>query len=220
MSRQLAIIGLGRFGISVAREATAIGDDVLAIDKDGALVDMYKDQVAHAVRANATDRDALRPFGLDSMDGVIIAIGRNDLDNIMVSMHLLELGVGNVISRASSEIHAEILKKVGVRRVVLPERDTGVRIAHTYAVPQDIEYMELTADHGVSKFKVPGDMVGKNVWDSRLTTDFRLSVLALIRDNELIINPAQLNQFREGDSVVVAGDDEDLIKVQHLDAKG
>ncbi|MCI0441177.1 MAG: TrkA family potassium uptake protein [Chloroflexi bacterium] len=216
MARQLAIIGLGRFGLSICHEAMAIGHEVLAIDRDQRLVDAYKDEVSHAVRADAMNKEALEKLGLKEFDGVVVAIGSNDLANIMVSMNLKDIGIQNIISRASDEIHARVLQRVGVTRVIIPERDTGIRLAHTYGIPQVIEYLELTPDHGVSKFTVPASMVGQNIWDSGLPSDYKLTVLALIRDNEIHVNPAGLTRLQAGDTLVVVGHDDQLSQVQQL----
>ncbi len=216
MARQLAIIGLGRFGLSICHEAMAIGHEVLAIDRDQRLVDAYKDEVSHAVRADAMNKEALEKLGLKEFDGVVVAIGSNDLANIMVSMNLKDIGIQNIISRASDEIHARVLQRVGVTRVIIPERDTGIRLAHTYGIPQVIEYLELTPDHGVSKFTVPASMVGQNIWDSGLPSDYKLTVLALIRDNEIHVNPAGLTRLQADDTLVVVGHDDQLSQVQQL----
>jgi len=216
MARQLAVIGLGRFGLSICEEATAMGHEVLAIDRDSHIVEAHKDEVAHAVRADAMNKDALEQLGLKSFTGVVVAIGSNDLANIMVSMNLKDMGVPNIISRASDDIHARVLQRVGVTRVIIPERETGVRLAHTYAISQVIEYLELTPDHGVSKFGVPASMVGQNIWDSGLPADYNITVLALVRDSEIHVNPAGLTRLQAGDTLVVVGHDDQLTKVQQL----
>ena len=216
MGKQVVVIGLGRFGATIAREAAVIGHDVLAIDRDERAVEALKGEVAHAVRADATELEALEQLGLKSFPVGIVAIGSNQLANIMVTMHLIALGVRNVVSRANSEVHARILERLGATRVVQPERETGVRVAHTFAAPNVLEYLDLTPDHGVSKLRAPSSMIGKTLSDSRLSSQFGLTVLLLVRGLEIVVNPTSFTEIKNGDTLVVVGEDEQLEKVRSL----
>lgn len=215
MGKQVAVIGLGLFGTTLAREATAIGHDVLGIDKDERRVEALKEEVAHAVRGDALEPEVLQRMGVDSCHTAIVAIGADELSNIMVTMNLMNMGIKNVISRAANELHAKILERLGVSHVALPERETGVRLAHTFASPHILEYLELTPSHGVSKIQAPEHMVGKSLLDTGLSFKYGLQVLLLVRGNQVMVNPPGLTtRVREGDTLVVVGDDEAVEKVR------
>lgn len=219
MGKLVAVIGLGLLGSTIAREATAIGHEVLAIDKDVRRVEVVKDEVAHAVRADALEVAALKNLGIKSCHTAIVAIGSDDLATIMITMNLKSIGIENVISRASGDVHAAILQRLGVTDVVLPERQTGIRIAHTFAVPRVMEYLELTRNHGVSKIRTPQSLVGKSLLDSGLSFKYGLYVLALVRGQEVMVNPSGLTtKIGPEDILVLVGNDEQLEKVQQLDA--
>ncbi len=217
MGKQIVVIGLGLFGSTIAREATAIGHEVLGIDKDERRIEALKDEVAHAVRADALELRVLEQLGVKSFHTAIVAIGADELANIMITMSLMTMGVRNVVSRANTELHAAILERLGVSRVVLPERETGVRIAHTFAAPQVLEYLDLTPDHGVSKFRPPESLVGKSLLDTGLSYKYGLYVLLLVRGKEVMVSPPGMTtRIRAGDTLVVVGEDEQLEKIQQL----
>jgi trk system potassium uptake protein TrkA len=217
MAKLLTVIGMGLFGTTVAREATAIGHEVLGIDKDERRVDDVRNDIAHVVRADATDLQALVPLGVKDSHTAIVAVG-DELVNIMITMNLMTLGVKNIICRAISEMHASVLERLGVARVVLPEREEGIKLAHTFfAPPQVSEYMDLTPDHGISKIQASGALVGKSLHDTGLSWKFGLHVLILVRRNEVVINPSGLTiKLEKGDTLVVVGEDERLEKISEL----
>jgi trk system potassium uptake protein TrkA len=215
MGKQVAVIGLGLFGTTIAREATAIGHDVLGIDKDARRVEELKDQIAHAVRGDALEPEVLQRLGVSSCHTAIVAIGADQLSNIMVTMNLMNMGVKNVICRAGNELHAKILERLGVSHVALPERETGVRLAHTFASPHVLQYLELTPSHGVSKFQVPEALVGKSLLDTGLSHKYGLQVLMVVRGNQVMVNPPGLTtRVQHGDTLVVVGGDEAVEKVR------
>lgn len=213
---QVAVIGLGRFGSAFAEEATAIGHEVLGIDKNEKRVEELKDHMTHTVRADAMEQQVLERLGLRSFHTALVAVGSNELANIMVTMNLINMGVRNVVSRARSEVHAAILQKLGVSRVVFPETDTGVRTAHTFGAPHVMEYLDLTRSHGVSKMQVPPTLIGQTLLDSKLSSRYELSTLLLVRGNEIMVNPNGFTLLKAGDILVVVGEDSKLEQVRRL----
>jgi len=127
--KQFAVIGLGRFGQSVALSLASSGYQVLAVDKSETEVERIVDYVTEAMRADAMDEDFLRSIDIAGFDAVIVAMGENSEASIMVCMLLKDLGVGNIIAKAHSRLHGEVLEKIGVNRIVYPEWETGERVA-------------------------------------------------------------------------------------------
>src|SRR5512146_1708671 len=125
--RQVAVIGLGRFGSSVARTLAQSGCDVLAVDVDGERVKALVECVTEAVQADALDEAALRALGLRNFEAVVVAIGHEVKASILVTVVLKEMGVPKIVAKAQDELHGKVLQKVGADIVVYPERDMGVR---------------------------------------------------------------------------------------------
>ena len=142
-NKQFVVIGLGRFGSSVAKTLYESGHDVLAIDKDEDLVQEISDSVTHAVQMDATDENALRTLGIRNFDVAVITIGSSIQASVMVTLIVKELGVKHIIAKGNSEIHAKVLYKIGADRVVLPEKDMGVRVAHNLVSSNILDYIEL-----------------------------------------------------------------------------
>ena len=128
--KQFVIIGLGRFGASIAKTLYALGNDVLAIDKKEDLVQEISDSVTHAIQMDATDESALRTLGIRNFEVAVVTIGDNIQSSIMATLLVKELGVKYIIAKGNSDIHAKVLYKIGADRVILPEKDMGVRVAH------------------------------------------------------------------------------------------
>ncbi|MGN0026287.1 MAG: potassium channel family protein, partial [Clostridium sp.] len=129
-NKQFVIIGLGRFGASIAKTLYSLGNDVLAIDKDEDIVQEIADSVTHAVQLDATDENALRSLGIRNFDVAVVTIGDNIQSSIMATLLVKELGVKYIIAKGHSDLHAKVLYKIGADRVVLPEKDMGIRVAH------------------------------------------------------------------------------------------
>ena len=134
MKHSVLVIGLGRFGMAAARELMALGHEVLAIDADEALVNDIAPEVTHAIQLDASDEDAVRAAGASDFQHAIVAISTNTEASIFATMALKNLGVANVIAKASSALHGSILSRVGADRVVYPEREMGQRVSHTFSI--------------------------------------------------------------------------------------
>ncbi|MBI2867691.1 MAG: TrkA family potassium uptake protein [Chloroflexi bacterium] len=216
MKQQVVVIGLGRFGSSVARELSELGYDVLAIDRNMRAVNEASGFVAQAIQADVTDEDALLQLGVKNFDIAIVGIGSDVQSSILVTVLLKRFGIGTVIARAQSELHAVTLEKVGADRVVFPEHESGIRIAHSLANPDVQDYMELAPNFGVSKIRLPKTLVGKSLEQAELDPEgkFGIVVLALRRGDQIILDPDATEVLQDGDILVLAGRDEGLERLQ------
>jgi len=158
--RTYAVIGLGQFGSTIALELTRLGDRVIGIDENEAQVTPLSDKIAHAIVADARDDDALREAGVAECDVAIVAIGENLEANIVASMNLKLIGVSTIWAKANSKTHHRILSRIGVDRVVQPEHDTGVHVAHTLHSPFLRDYMPLGNGYSVVNVDVPDKFDG------------------------------------------------------------
>jgi trk system potassium uptake protein len=207
---QVVVIGLGRFGSSVARELERLGHEVLAIDRNEQLVNDIAPDVTHAIQVDASDEDALRAAGAGDFATAIVAISTDAEPSIFATMVLKRLGVRTVISKAGSLLHGEILSRVGADRVVFPERETGLRLAHSFNVPHVIDYLDVAPGFGIEKIRPPKSFVGKSLGDLDLKRRMGLAPVALRRGKQVLVNPARDERITDGDELILIGQDENL----------
>ncbi|MEW6229138.1 MAG: TrkA family potassium uptake protein [Bacillota bacterium] len=208
--RQFAVIGLGKFGASVARALAEMGHEVLAIDKDPDKIQHLADSVTHAVQADATDEEALRAIGIRNVDVAVVTIGQDIRASILASLILKEIGVGLVVAKATDELHGRLLEKLGVDRVVYPERDMGVRLANSLASSNILEYIELSPDYGVAEIVATEDFANKTLRDLNLRARYGANVVAIRSGDDVKVSPGADDRVHEGDILVVLGSTESL----------
>ncbi|MCC3143905.1 TrkA family potassium uptake protein [Halanaerobium sp. Z-7514] len=213
--KQFVVIGLGRFGSSVATTLAENGYDVLAIDKNADRVQALADQVTHAVEADATDEDALKTLGVRNFDVAVVSIGDDVSANILCTLILKELNVPYVIVKAPDKLHGKVLTKIGADRVVYPERDMGARIAHNLISSNVLDYIEFAPDYGVIEIIAADKMVGKTLKELELRSRFNVNVMAIKRGEDLHISPGADDKVLEGDRLVVMGKNESLDQIKN-----
>ena len=208
--QQVMVIGLGRFGSAVARELEKLGNQVLAIDRSEQRVNDLAPDVTHALELDASDEDALRSAGAADFQTAIVAISSAAEPSIFATMVLKRLGVRNVISKAGSKLHGEILARVGADRVVFPELETGLRLAHSFHVPNVIDYLDVAPNFGIEKIRPPKSFVGRTLGELDLKTKAGLTPIALRRGKSVTVNPAREERIAEGDELILIGQDDKL----------
>jgi trk system potassium uptake protein len=217
MKGQYAVIGLGRFGSSLATTLHQAGNEVLAIDRNEERIEEYKDHVTYAVVADSTDEEALKNVGIRNFDAVIVAIGDDIQASILTVLILKELGVKKVVAKAINQRHGQVLYKVGADWVVFPERDMGERVATQLMSPNVLDYIELAKDYSIEEVKVHPSMIGKNLRELNLRARFNITVIAIISDGKVSISPSPDRTIKEGDILVVIGENKDLDRFEKFD---
>ncbi|HPZ43723.1 MAG TPA: TrkA family potassium uptake protein [Bacillota bacterium] len=208
--KQFAVIGLGRFGSSMAMTLSRMGYDVLAIDHNEEKVNNIIEHVTHAVQADAMDEQALKSLGIRNFDVVIVAIGQDIQANILVTVMLKEMGVKKVVSKAVTDLHGKVLEKVGADKVVFPERDMGVRVAHALVSKNILDQINLSPDYSIIELIPPAQLVNKTLGQGNIRGKYGVTVLAIRRGNDVIISPGAEHLVKEGDVLVVVGRNEKL----------
>lgn len=216
MARQFLVIGLGRFGSSVAETLSERGFDVLAVDVDELLVQDMANKVTHAVQADATDENAMHALGARNFDVAVVAIGSDVHSNILATMVLKELGVRYVVAKALDPLHGKVLAKVGADRVVYPERDMGSRIALNLITSNILDFIEFTPDYSMVEIMATESMIGKTLADLQLRSRFGVNVIAVKYGDELDISPAASDEIREESVLIVLGENHALDKLRRL----
>lgn len=212
--KQFLVFGLGRFGTSVAKTLCAMGHEVLAVDRDQEAVDDIAPYVTQSVQADVTDEEVLTSFGLGNFDAAVVAIGTNVQDSVLVSLLCKEAGVPLVIAKAMDELHGKVLSKIGVDRVIFPERDMGARLARSLVSPGVLDLMELSDGYQVAEVVAPESWVGKTLMGLNVRRNFGVSVIAVRRGDKFMASPAAEFIIKTGDTMVLLGKDEDIEDIE------
>jgi trk system potassium uptake protein TrkA len=214
--RQFAVIGLGRFGSAMATTLVELGQDVIGIDGDEEKVRQLADTVTQAVELDATDEKALRSVGVQDVDVAVVSIGENIESSLLVVMQLRELGVKSIVAKAVTPLHGRILEKLGVSRVIFPEREMAMRIAHGLVMPNVIDYIELSRDFSIVELPAPELFLGRTLKDLELRPKYGLTLIAIKRASATTaavatnIAPAADEVIRAGDVLSLLGSNERL----------
>ncbi|UHA71859.1 potassium channel family protein [Paenibacillus sp. 481] len=212
--KQYAIIGMGRFGSSVAQSLSKMGFEVLAIDSSEQKIQEIVNMVTHAVSADSTDEEALKALGIRNFDVVVVAIGQDIQASILTTLILKDLGVPKIVVKAQNELHGKVLSKIGADKVVFPERDMGTRVAHNLISPNILDHIELSDDHSIVEMRVASFMIGKNLKELDIRARYGCNVMAIKNNGKMNISPYAEDRLKDGDILVLVGENEHLQKME------
>ena len=201
---EILLIGLGRFGQALASTLTSLGHEVLAIDSDARVCQSCAGNLAHVVTADATDPEALRQIGAGEFRSAVVAIGNDIQASILTTYALVDLGIPRIWAKAITTQHGAILQRVGAHRVVFPERDMGVRVAHTM-IGRTIDYVELDDEFVLIETTVPKELAGKAVGQALVRQRYEVTILCVKRPGGAFTYATQDTVLNLGDLVVVFG---------------
>jgi trk system potassium uptake protein TrkA len=214
MAHQVAVIGMGRFGVSLARELYRVGHDVLAIDSNAGLTQQMMGQVTYSVTGDSTSEELLEEVGIRNFDTCVVAIGTDIQSSVLTTVLLKQtFEVPHVVARATNVLHGKTLQAVGADRVVFPEQETGLRTAHSLFQREVLEYMELTSGFGFSMIMATPDMIGKSLEQAGFANardKYGASVVAIRRGRDPILSPSKDEILIEGDAMVIAAPEDTL----------
>ena len=203
--KQYIVIGAGRFGKSLAMTLYESGQDVLVVDNNEEVAQNLSEVLDNVVVADASDEYAIKKIGLSNFDVAIIAIGTNLRASIMATLLAKESGIPMIISKATDNLQAEVLRKIGANRVVFPEHDMGVKVAKSLTINNLVDYMELDSKHSIFEMKVPHSWIGKSLIALDVRGKYSLTVIG-VKNKDIFDVPANpIQVFGEDDIVVVAG---------------
>jgi trk system potassium uptake protein TrkA len=216
IKRQFAVIGLGRFGTSVAVTLQMLGHEVLAIDTDEEQVQKIAEHVTHVVQADTTDENALHALGLRNFDAVVVAIGADVQANVATTLLLKEMGIPYIVAKARNALHGKMLEKIGADRVVYPERDMGQRVAHSLISANVLDYIELSPELSLVEVTVPAVLAGKTLQQANMRALYGVNVVAIKRFDHLIVPPQPQEQIQESDILIVIGATDGIKRLENL----
>ena len=198
------IIGLGRFGVSVARSLVAMGQEVMAGDLDEARVQRYADEFTHVVQADSTDRDALEQLGIETFDKAVIGISNNVESSVMTALALVDYGIPDIWAKASTKTQGRILERLGVHHVVYPERAMGEQVAHMI-VGGMTQYLEFDDDFAIARTMAHHDQWGKTFAETGVRAKYGVTIVGVKRIGEDFIYARPETMVQPQDELVVSG---------------
>ncbi|WP_297135078.1 potassium channel family protein [Terrisporobacter sp.] len=203
--KQYIVIGCGRFGSSLATTMNLLGHQVMAIDKNEEVIQNLSDKVTHVAVVDVTDELALRSLGLGNFDVAIIAIGSDIRASIMATLIAKEMGVEQVVCKAKDELQAKVLYKIGADRVVFPERDMGIRVAHNLVSDNILDHIELDPEYSIMEIVTPNKWVGKTLIELDLRAKYEITILAIKNGDKINVIPSPEEQLQQNSILVVIG---------------
>lgn len=213
-NHEFVVIGLGRFGASVATTLVEHGRTVLAIDSNKERVQHLSAVLPHVVQMDATNIDALRQVGVENFDTGLVCIGVDFESNLLATVLLRQLGVKRIIAKARTRTQREILLKVGADEVILPEHEAGIRLGRRMAAGHLVDYLEVSEDVGVVELIAPPSLWGHSLSEASLRQRYGLNVMAIRRGDDLIVSPSANFRVEENDLIVVLGRIEDAERLR------
>ncbi|MDL2236282.1 TrkA family potassium uptake protein [Christensenellaceae bacterium OttesenSCG-928-K19] len=219
MKNQYVVIGLGRFGSSLAQTLMEQEQEVLVIDKDIDIINHAASYATQAVQMDATDEQALEAAGIGNFDTACVCTG-DVQSSIMITLLCKELGAQNVLAKAGSDLHEKMLLKMGADRVVFPERDSGVRQAMNLVSSNILDFIQVSDDFGIAEFETGREWAGKSLAEMRFRQNYGVNVVAVKpKAGKININPKAQDILTEHDVIVVLGREEALQKLEKIAEK-
>jgi trk system potassium uptake protein len=212
---RVVVIGLGRFGSSLALELASHGTEVMAIDQDPKLVQSHADDLTHAVVADSTDAEVMRQLGVDEFQLAVVGIGTNLEASILTTAVLADFGISTIWAKAISREHGRILKRIGAHHVVLPEHEMGERVAHL-VTGRLLDFIEFEDDYAIVKTRAPQEAVGHTLGQSSLRKKYGVTVVGVKRPGEGFTYATAETVVHAGDVLIVAGRTADVERLAGL----
>ncbi|MGM0875420.1 MAG: potassium channel family protein [Bacillota bacterium] len=210
MKKQFAVFGLGRFGGSLVKEFHELGIEVLAIDKSEEKVQKYSAYATHAVRANAMDETILKQLGVRNVDHAFVSFGDDIEASILTSLLLKELEIPQVWAKAQNDYHQKVLDKIGVNRVIHPERDMAKRIAHHIISEKMIDYIELSREYSMVEVVATKKLNNKTLLDLDIRSKFGCNIVGIQRGEDICVSPGADEKIALGDVLLIIGKNKDI----------
>ncbi|MCW2278610.1 potassium channel family protein [Heliophilum fasciatum] len=211
--KEFVVIGLGRFGSSVALNLAAMGHEVLGIDKDPELVQAVADKITHAVIADCRDEKQMNALGVRNFETAVVGIGDDIQANILISLMLKDMGIPFVAAKAQTALHGRVLEKIGVDQIVYPEKDMGARLAQSLS-SNVLDFIELVPGYSIVEIVAPSKFRRKSLKTLDLRARYKATVLTIKRGAEIIPAPGGDEIIQEGDVLVILAENDDLSKLQ------
>lgn len=212
--KTIIVFGCGRFGSTVAVTLTELGNEVLAIDENYDKIKAISDQVTTAVQCDIMDETSVEDLGLKNFDIAIVAIGSNLEASIMATMLSKEAEIPFIVCKALTERHGSILEKLGGNKIIYPERDMAHRVAHNLTSSNILDYIQISKEFAIIESTVLKQWIGKSILELDIRNKHGVTIVAIERDDNIIVSPLASEVLREDDLVILLGSGENVKKVE------
>jgi len=214
--KRVVVIGLGIFGFNIAKDLYENGFEVVAIDKNKEVIQKIKDFSTKAILADGSDREVIESIGIQPDDVVIISFGEDLAASTLITLHLRELKVKNIIVKAPNEDHKHVLEKVGATEVVIPERAMADKVAKSLISPNILDYIPLSENYTISELAPPVSFFGKTIGELHLRSRYHIEVIAVreMLPERLTMVPRAEFVIKDSDILVVIGKEKDIQKIR------
>lgn len=217
MKKQFLVLGAGRFGSSVARNLVKLHQEVMVVDNNQEHVNELSDKVTWALQGDVTQEQNLKEIiGARNFDVVIVSIGSDIQASILTTLMLKEMGVQTVISKASNDLHAKVLYRIGADKVIFPERELGMRIAQSLVNENIIDYINLSSEFSLMEVAVPRVWVGKTIRAIDVKKHYGLNIIAIKTPNNILVEVDADRPFKQEDILVVVGSNKAIERISTL----
>lgn len=214
--KSFLIIGMGRFGSSLATELCSLGNEVLILDDDEDKIQLLADSVTQAVTGDARDLDVLKSIGAKNFDCAVVACGGDVGNSALITLNLKDVGVPKVVAKANSQVHQKVLDKIGADMVVVPEKEMATKLAQNLTNTDVLNFIELSEEFSIVEIRLPLAWVGKSIIELNIRAKFKLNILAVRSKGEaLTISPGGNYIFRETDNLLVLGTNENIERLEN-----
>lgn len=209
-NKTIAVIGLGRFGTTIAKLLASMNHEVLGVDIDPEVVQKISPYITHAIVADTTDEEAIKALALSQFDLVIVAIGDNIQANLMTSMLLKEMHIPKIVAKAENTLQGKMLSKIGVDQVIYPEFDMAQRLAQSLTREHVMDYLQLSKSVSLIEINMPLFMVGSCLKESNLREKYNLNAVGIRRGDDLEVPPNPTTILSAEDKLLIIGNNSDL----------
>ncbi len=213
MKEGYAVLGLGRFGKTIAVTLAEAGFQIMAVDMREEAVQEISEYVTYAVRGDVTDPDMVRSLGLGNMDGVFVAIANNLEASVMATLLAKESGASYIVAKGENELHATILKKMGADKVVIPEQEMGINVARNMVLGRFTDLIELSDDVSLVEMEMPSAWAGKNLIELDLRNKYSVNVVAVKSADKTDVTPDPTVAMQQNQTILISGRNEDIRKL-------
>ena len=210
--KRVIVVGLGIFGFNIAKELYENGLEVIAIDKHKETIQKIKDFSTRAILADATDKELLETIGIQEDDVVIVSFGEDLAASTLLTLHLKEFNVKEIIVKAPNEDHKRILEKIGATEVIIPEKEMASKVAKSLISPNVLDYIPLSQDYTISEIAPPSSFLGKTIGDLQLRKKHHIGVIASrdVLTDQIQMIPSADFVIKDSDILVVIGKEQDI----------
>jgi trk system potassium uptake protein TrkA len=214
--KRIVVFGLGIFGSELAAQLFKKGLEVIAIDKNKEVVQRVKDTCTKAIVADATDKELLESIGIQASDIVVISFGEDLSASTLLTLHLRELDVREIIVKVPNDDYKRVLKKVGASEAIIPEREMAGKVARGIISPNVLEYLPITGDYTICELAPPSGFIGKSLADLDLRKKYQLQVIAVrdVLSDNLQLVPRASTVIKDSDVLVIIGREEDINRLK------